>query len=80
LRPFLENIEEDKGLRIRMILVDANIGVVRGMREVELTPGLSRKLVEEARKQSEKGFDKDSYYMKLAKVNSVLDKATAIFL
>ncbi len=74
LRPSLGNIGEDKGLRVQMILVDANIGIVMGIREVELTPELSRKLIRETRRQSEKEFDKNSYYLNLAKINSVLNK------
>lgn len=78
LRPSLENIEEDKGLKVQMILVDANIGIVIGMREVELTPELSRKLIRETRRQSEKEFDKNSYYLSLAKINSALNKAIGL--
>ena len=73
-KPSLEYIGEDTGLKVLMILVDANIGIVMGIREAELTPELSRKLIRETRRQSEKGFDKNSYYMNLGRIDSVLSK------
>jgi len=78
LRPPLENIGEDKGLKVEMILVDANIGIVIAIREVELTPKLSSNLIRETRRQSEKEFDKNSYYLNLAKINSILNKTMEV--
>jgi len=78
LRPSLENIGEDIGLKVQMILVDANIGIVIGIREVELTPELSRKLIRETRRQSEKEFDKNNYYMNLGKINSVMNRTMVV--
>ena len=74
LRPSLENIGVDKGLKVRMILVDANIGIVQGIREVELTPELSRKLIREISRQSEKEFDKNMFYMNLGKIKTSLSQ------
>ena len=78
LRPSLENIGKDNGLKVQMILVDANIGIVIGIREVELTPELSSNLIRETRRQSEKEFDKNSYYLNLAKINSILNKTMEV--
>ncbi|MGH7808145.1 MAG: hypothetical protein ACRENT_08630 [Thermodesulfobacteriota bacterium] len=77
-RPSLGNIGEDKSLTVQMILVDANIGTVMGMREVELTPELSRKLIRETSRQSEKEFDKNRYYLSLARINPALNKAMGL--
>lgn len=77
-RPSLKYIGEDIGLKIQMILVDANIGIVRGIREVELTSDLSRKLIIETRRQSEQECDKNRYYMNLGRINSVLSKRMEI--
>ena len=77
-RPPLEYVGEDTGLKVQMILVDANIGIVRGIRSVELGPELSNKLIRETRRQSKKGLDKNSYYSNLAKINSVLNRTMEV--
>jgi len=78
LKPSLGNIGEDIGLKVQMILVDANIGIVIGIREVELTPELSRKLIRETRRQSEKEFEKNNYYMNLGKIYSVMNRTMVV--
>ncbi len=77
-RPSLEYMGEHPRLKVQMILVDANIGIARGIRFVEVGPELSNKLIRETRRQSEKELDKNSYYSNLAKINSVLNRTMEI--
>lgn len=77
-RPPFEHIGRNTGLKLQMILVDANIGKVRGIRSVELSPELSNKLIRETKRQSENEFDKNSYYLNQAKINPVLNRTLEV--
>ena len=77
-KPPFEYILENKGFKVQMMLVDANIGILRGTRSVDLSPELSSKLIRETKRQSESRFDKTSYYLSLAKINPILNQTLEV--
>ncbi len=77
-KPYFANRKDGDNLKIQTILVDANIGLVMGLRNLKLGPELTKKLLTIIKQQVNNEFDVNNYYMNLAKVWSTIDKAQMI--
>ena len=78
LKPNLSNLYREEDLEVKMILVDANIGVVMGIRNSDLGPELTNTLKTEIKKQSEREFDTYNYYTNLERIRERIEYAKMI--
>lgn len=78
LKPNLSDLDEEENLEVKMILVDANIGLVMGNRNSNLGPELTKTLKTEIKKQSEKKFDMKNYYINLERIRTRIKTAKMI--
>ncbi len=78
VKPSLDNVSKGERIQVQMILVDANIGLVMGLRTAEFSPELTNKLIMEIKKQSKKKFDKNKYYINLEKTRRSINKVQMI--
>jgi hypothetical protein len=78
LKPNLSDLDKEENLRVKMILIDANIGSVMGSRNSSLGLDLTKKFKSEIKKQSEKEFDTYDYYINLERIRRGIKYAKMI--